>query len=91
MIASTEVIQTTNADTTINHKNSDAIYMACPPDSHTEYALKVAAAGKICCIEKPMATNHKDCETICDAFEQHTRTGLWMKSWAKYNSELYLF
>ncbi len=46
----------------------DAIYIATPPDSHKHYALKVAAAGKICCIEKPMAPHHGDCVAICQAF-----------------------
>ena len=46
----------------------DAVYIATPPDSHLEYALQVAAAGKPCCIEKPMAPNFTDCQTITAAF-----------------------
>ena len=44
-----------DADALIQHPEIDAVYIATPPDSHLFYALKVAAAGKICCVEKPMA------------------------------------
>ena len=59
----------TDADALINDPEIDAIYIATPPDSHKEYGLKVAQAGKICCIEKPLAPNYKDCIIICDAFQ----------------------
>ncbi|TXD53538.1 MULTISPECIES: Gfo/Idh/MocA family protein [unclassified Polaribacter] len=58
-----------DADALINDPEIDAIYIATPPDSHTFYALKVAAAGKVCCIEKPMATAHKECLQINAAFD----------------------
>ncbi|MBN2597193.1 MAG: Gfo/Idh/MocA family oxidoreductase [Marinifilaceae bacterium] len=58
-----------NADELINDQEIDAIYIATPPDSHKYYALKIASAGKICCIEKPLAPSHKDCLEICDAFQ----------------------
>ncbi|WP_405629639.1 Gfo/Idh/MocA family protein [Pseudoalteromonas sp. Ld20] len=48
----------------------DAIYIATPPDSHMELALQVAAAGKPCCIEKPLAPTYHECEIIHDAFAQ---------------------
>jgi predicted dehydrogenase len=40
-----------DADALINDPEIDAIYIATPPDVHKYYALKVAEAGKICCIE----------------------------------------
>ena len=43
-----------DADALINHPNIDAVYIATPPDSHNHYALQVAEAGIICCIEKPL-------------------------------------
>jgi len=46
------------------------VYIATPPDSHSYYALKVAEAGKICCIEKPMASNYEDSLIIQNAFER---------------------
>lgn len=58
-----------DADLLIADHEVDAIYIATPPDTHLYYALKVAAAGKPCCIEKPMARNYEECLTICEAFE----------------------
>lgn len=58
-----------DADALINDPEVDAVYIATPPDTHKFYALKVAEAGKPCCIEKPMAPTYAECETICNAFE----------------------
>lgn len=58
----------TDADSLINDPQIDAIYIATPPDTHKFYGLKVAEAGKICCIEKPLAPNYKDCLAIQQAF-----------------------
>jgi len=58
-----------DADALINDPEIDAVYIATPPDTHKYYALKVAAAGKVCCIEKPMATNYDDCVEINEAFD----------------------
>jgi len=58
-----------DADELINDKNIDAIYIATPPDSHKYYALLTAKAGKICCIEKPIAPNYQDALAIQEAFE----------------------
>lgn len=59
----------TDADKLINHPEIDAVYIATPPDTHKYYALKVAQAGKPCCIEKPMATNYQECLEIVEAFK----------------------
>ncbi|TQV85850.1 Gfo/Idh/MocA family protein [Aliikangiella coralliicola] len=61
---------TTNADEVINDPEVDAIYIATPPDTHKEYALKVAAANKICCVEKPMALNYQECQQMVEAFNE---------------------
>jgi len=55
----------------------DAVYIATPPSSHCELALQVAAAGKPCLVEKPMAVTHAQCLRMVDAFR---RTGqpLWV-------------
>ncbi|GAB5380097.1 MAG: Gfo/Idh/MocA family oxidoreductase [Aliiglaciecola sp.] len=53
----------------INDPKVDAVYIATPPDSHLSLALDVAKAGKICCIEKPMAVNFSQCQQILKAFE----------------------
>ncbi|PZR20493.1 MAG: oxidoreductase [Flavobacterium psychrophilum] len=58
-----------DADALINDPEIDAVYIATPPDTHKFYALKVAEAGKPCCIEKPMAPSYDECVDICNAFE----------------------
>lgn len=60
---------TTNARDLIENKNIDAIYIATPPDSHKYYALQAAEAGKICCIEKPLAPCYQDSLSIVNAFQ----------------------
>lgn len=60
---------TTDADELINDPEIDAIYIATPPDSHLLYALKVAKAGKPCCIEKPLAPSYKESAAIYEAFK----------------------
>lgn len=61
---------TDNALALIHDDAIDAVYIATPPDSHQEYALKVAAAGKICCIEKPLAPSYEECLTINNTFKK---------------------
>ena len=58
-----------DANALINCSEVDAVYIATPPDSHLDYALLVAKAGKPCCIEKPMALSYKECLQIYNAFE----------------------
>ena len=58
------------AEELINDPDIDAIYIATPPDSHEFYALKVAEAQKICCIEKPMAASYEACLRINTAFKE---------------------
>ena len=60
----------TDADALINDPEIDAIYIATPPDTHKLYGLKVAQAGKICCIEKPLAPNYQDSKAIYEAFKK---------------------
>uniref|UniRef100_UPI0026259574 Gfo/Idh/MocA family protein n=1 Tax=Winogradskyella sp. TaxID=1883156 RepID=UPI0026259574 len=59
-----------DADKLINDTEVDAVYIATPPDTHHYYALKVAKAKKICCIEKPMAPSYKECKDIQTVFEE---------------------
>src|SRR5260221_4682738 len=65
------------ADALIEDREVDAVYIATPPSSHRELALMVAAAGKPCLVEKPMAMNHAECLTMLEAFER-ARTPLWV-------------
>lgn len=61
----------TNANDLINDANIDAVYIATPPDTHKYYALKVAAVGKPCCIEKPITPTYKEALAIIEAFENN--------------------
>jgi len=57
-----------DADQLINDREVDAVYIATPPGQHEEYALRVAAAGKPCYVEKPMARSYAECCRMNDAF-----------------------
>ena len=59
-----------NADDLINDNEVDAVYIATPPDTHKYYGLKVASAGKPCCIEKPLAPNYSDSLAIYNTFKK---------------------
>jgi len=52
----------------IDDPDIHAVYIATPPDSHHHYALRVAKAGKACCVEKPMALNYAQCQEMNQAF-----------------------
>jgi predicted dehydrogenase len=57
-----------DADALINDPEVDAVYIATPPGSHLELALRVAAAGKPCHVEKPMARSAAECDAMVAAF-----------------------
>lgn len=57
-----------SVDALIEDPEVNAVYIATPPGSHCELALKVAAAGKPCYVEKPMARNAAECQQMIDAF-----------------------
>lgn len=59
-----------DADRLIADPNVSAVYIASPPGSHLELALKVAAAGKPAYVEKPMARTHAECLQMVEAFER---------------------
>lgn len=57
----------------IESADIDAVYVATPPDSHVHYALAVAAAGKPCCVEKPIAPNSIAAQRMVAAFDAARR------------------
>ena len=59
---------TADADELIRDPEVDAVYIATPPGTHCEYALRVAAAGKPAYVEKPMARNLAECRRMIAAF-----------------------
>ena len=56
------------ADALIRDPGVDAVYIATPPSSHLDLARRVAAAGKPCLVEKPMAMTHDECAAMNEAF-----------------------
>lgn len=60
----------TNADQLIDDPEVNAVYIATPPDTHCEYALRVAAAGKPVYVEKPMARSHAECQRMIAACDK---------------------
>jgi 1,5-anhydro-D-fructose reductase (1,5-anhydro-D-mannitol-forming) len=64
---------TTDADALIRDPEIDAVYIATPPGTHLDYALRVAAAGKPAYVEKPLARNHGECRRMIDAFAKADR------------------
>ena len=59
-----------DADELINDPDVDAVYVATPPDSHREYAVRVAQAGKPVYVEKPMARTAQECDEMIAACDQ---------------------
>jgi predicted dehydrogenase len=56
-----------DADELILDPDVDAVYIATPPDSHRDYAVRVARAGKPVYVEKPMARTAGECEEMISA------------------------
>jgi predicted dehydrogenase len=72
-----------DADRLIHDAEVDAVYVATPPSSHMEYALRVAAAGKPVYVEKPMARDHGECLRMIDACRA-ARNGLGVPLFVAY-------
>jgi predicted dehydrogenase len=60
---------TTDSNTIFHDPEINAVYISTPPDTHALYALKAAHAGKVVYVEKPMARNYHECQTMIDACE----------------------
>ena len=65
------------AEALIDDPDVDAVYIATPPSTHAELALRTAAAGKPCLVEKPMARTHAECIAMVEAFHRAGRP-LWV-------------
>jgi len=59
-----------DADKLIHDSRVDAVYIATPPSSHADYAIKVLEAGKPVYVEKPMAMDYAECERMIAASEK---------------------
>src|SRR5262245_3285927 len=65
------------AEDLIHDDDVDAVYIATPPSSHRDLAIRVAEAGKPCLVEKPMALNHAECLWMTEAFRSR-KLPLWV-------------
>ncbi|MGB5944138.1 MAG: Gfo/Idh/MocA family oxidoreductase [Leeuwenhoekiella sp.] len=59
-----------DADHLIQDPNIQALYIATPPSTHLEYALKAIEAGKYVYLEKPVTLNAKEAVRLCEAVKQ---------------------
>lgn len=58
---------TDDADAIIEAPDIDAVYIATLTDSHRDYTLRCARAGKPVYVEKPMAMRHAQCLEMIEA------------------------
>jgi predicted dehydrogenase len=61
----------TDADDLIHDRDVNIVYIATPPSSHAEYAIRAIKAGKPVYIEKPMALNYRQCIRINKTAEEY--------------------
>jgi predicted dehydrogenase len=61
---------TDDADALVADPEVDAVYVASPPGTHLEHALRACRAGKPVYVEKPMARSHAECLEMLRAFEE---------------------
>ncbi|MCB9992798.1 MAG: Gfo/Idh/MocA family oxidoreductase [Hyphomicrobiaceae bacterium] len=54
-------------ETLLRDPDIDAVYISTPHDSHAEWAIKSAGAGKHAFVEKPMAINAREAEAMIAA------------------------
>lgn len=59
---------TDDAQEILDDPEVNIVYVATPPAAHEEMALRVAAAGKPCYVEKPMARSYEECRRMVKAF-----------------------
>lgn len=59
----------TNADELLENPSITAVYIATPPSSHLDYALKALKAGKDVYIEKPMVLTVEEATTLQNAVQ----------------------
>ena len=61
---------TTNVDDIFNDPDINIVYIGTPPDTHCEYTLKAAAAGKAVYVEKPMALHAASAQLMMNAAQK---------------------
>jgi predicted dehydrogenase len=58
---------TTDAEAILRAPDIDAVYVATTPETHEDYVLRCAAAGKPVLVEKPMALSAEECDAMVAA------------------------
>lgn len=61
----------TSAEELINSEKVNAVYVATPPASHTEYAKMAILAGKSVYVEKPLGMTYEECCSISSLAEKY--------------------
>lgn len=56
-----------DAEAILRADDIDAVYIAATPETHRDYVLRCAAAGKPVLVEKPMARNGTECDDMIAA------------------------
>jgi len=59
-----------NVGELLENPNVDAVYIATPPSSHLELALKAMEAGKHVYLEKPMTMDHRQAKTLVQTLKE---------------------
>ncbi len=59
-----------DADELIDDPDVNAVYVATPPDAHSNYAIKAMRAGKPVYVEKPMARTFAECQEMLKVSEE---------------------
>jgi predicted dehydrogenase len=67
----------------INDPEVNAVYIATPPSSHAEYAIRALEKGKIVYVEKPMAVSYSDCLRMQE-FARHTGIPLYVAYYRRF-------
>ena len=65
---------TDDAEAMIADAELTAIYVATPPSTHADYAIRAMRAGKHVLVEKPMAMDVAECEVMAAAAEETGRS-----------------
>jgi predicted dehydrogenase len=66
-----------DAEAILGARDIDAVYVATPPDTHRDYVLRCAQAGKPVLVEKPMALDGAQCGEMIAACAK-ARVPLWV-------------
>src|ERR1022692_4181047 len=77
-----------DANELMNNQDINAIYIATPPSSHTEYAISALKKGFNVYVEKPVARNAAEARQIAGVVKQHSNQKLTV---AHYRRALPMF